>query len=113
MRLSRHLHITQVWVNSSCVRPAIVSHLPTTGCPYASHLAFLQNGMNQFPVIPEDWALHTTHIASEWVEQQFLAHVAGRLLVDPPPGLDCPTLLSCGHLAFLMAEAYQHPSECI
>ncbi|KAG1831099.1 hypothetical protein EV424DRAFT_1343223 [Suillus variegatus] len=100
---------SSVWVNSSCVRPAIVSHLPTTGCPYASHLAFLQNGMNQFPVIPEDWALHTTHIASEWVEQQFLAHVAGRLLVDPPPGLDCPTLLSCGHLAFLMAEAYQHP----
>ncbi|KAG2048901.1 hypothetical protein BDR06DRAFT_1012551 [Suillus hirtellus] len=86
-----------------------MSHLPTTRCPYASHLAFLWNSMNPSSPIPEDWALHTTHVASEWVEQQFLTHMAGRPLVDPLPGLDCPTLLSCRHLALLMAEAYQHP----
>lgn len=67
--------------------------------------------MREQCVIPPDWALHTTHLASEWVEQQFLAHVSGRPLVDPPPGLDMPTLLSCGQLALRMAEAYRHPSE--
>ncbi|KAG1804574.1 hypothetical protein EV424DRAFT_1544604 [Suillus variegatus] len=77
--------------------------------PHASHLAFLRDGRSHIPVIPEDWALNTTNVASEWVEQQFLAHVSGRPLIDPPAGLDLPTLLSCGHLAFLMAEAYQHP----
>ncbi|KAG1721900.1 uncharacterized protein EDB91DRAFT_1256305 [Suillus paluster] len=75
---------------------------------YASHIAFLRNGMNLMPVIPEDWALHATNCASEWVEQQFLAHIAGGSLVDPPPGMDVPTLLSCGQLAWLMAEAYRH-----
>ncbi|KAG1894243.1 uncharacterized protein F5891DRAFT_985133 [Suillus fuscotomentosus] len=44
------------------------------GCSYASHLAFLHDGRNHMPVIPEDWALYTTHVASKWVEQQFLAH---------------------------------------
>ncbi|KAG1726349.1 uncharacterized protein EDB91DRAFT_1086802 [Suillus paluster] len=68
-----------------------------------------QNGMNLMPVIPEDWALHATNSASEWVEQQFLAHIAGRSLVDPPPRMDIPTLLLCGQLAWLMAEVYRHP----
>jgi hypothetical protein len=67
--------------------------------------------MRQLPVIPEDWALHTTNAASDWVEQQFLAHIAGRPLVDPPAELDPTTILSCGQLALLMAHAYQHPSE--
>jgi hypothetical protein len=63
--------------------------------------------MRQLPVIPEDWALHTTNAASDWVEQQFLAHIAGRPLVDPPAELDPTTILSCGQLALLMAHAYQ------
>ncbi|KAG1738076.1 uncharacterized protein EDB91DRAFT_1249372 [Suillus paluster] len=76
---------------------------------YASHIAFLRNGMNLMPVIPKDWALNATNCASEWVEQQFLAHIAGGSLVDPPPGMDVTTLLSCGQLAWLMAEVYRHP----
>jgi hypothetical protein len=35
--------------------------------------------------IPPDWALHTTNMASEWVEQQFVAHISGQPLVVPPP----------------------------
>ncbi|KAG0699571.1 hypothetical protein DFH29DRAFT_1001909 [Suillus ampliporus] len=85
-----------------------MSHIPPEWYSYASHLTFLRNGMNQIPEIPEDWALHTTNSASEWVEQQFLAHIAGRSLIAPPPGLDLQTVLSCGQLALLMANAYQH-----
>jgi hypothetical protein len=66
--------------------------------------------MSQLPVIPADWALRTTNVGSEWVEQQFLAHIADRPLVEPPPELDAVALLSCGQLALLMVRAYQHPS---
>ncbi|KAG1797831.1 uncharacterized protein HD556DRAFT_1440791 [Suillus plorans] len=72
-----------------------------------SHCVY-EDGIGRLPVIPKDWALHATHSAGEWVEQQFLAHVAERLLVDPPPELDVETMLSCGQLALLMAEAYRH-----
>ncbi|KAG2092292.1 uncharacterized protein F5147DRAFT_779687 [Suillus discolor] len=59
--------------------------------------------------IPWDWALNAVDIASEWVEQQFTVHVAGRPLVPTPLELDPETALACGHLAFVLAEAYQHP----
>ncbi|KAG2352874.1 hypothetical protein BDR07DRAFT_1497472 [Suillus spraguei] len=72
-------------------------------------MAFLANAGNDIRAIHEDWALNTTNRVSEWVEQQFLAHVAGRTLLPPPPGVDMATLLSCGKLALFMAEAYQHP----
>ncbi|KAG1843489.1 hypothetical protein F4604DRAFT_1689498 [Suillus subluteus] len=76
---------------------------------YVNHMTFLRNGMSHLPVIPEDWALHTTNLASEWVEQQFLAHISGRPLVQPPPELDTMTLLSCGQLTSCMADAYRNP----
>ncbi|KAG1897294.1 uncharacterized protein F5891DRAFT_982687 [Suillus fuscotomentosus] len=60
--------------------------------------------------IPQDWALNAVDIASKWVEQQFAVHVAGRPLVPTPPELDPETALACGHLAFVLAEAYQHPN---
>ncbi|KAG1771385.1 hypothetical protein EV702DRAFT_1049007 [Suillus placidus] len=88
-----------------------MSHIPPEWCSYASHMAFLRNGMNHMPMIPEDWALHATNLASEWVEQQFLAHIASRPLVPPPPGLDAHTILSCDQLALFMANAYQHPKS--
>ncbi|KAG2057246.1 hypothetical protein BDR06DRAFT_1005283 [Suillus hirtellus] len=59
--------------------------------------------------IPQDWALNVTNIASEWVKQQFAAHIAGRLLVPTPPELDPKTMVACGQLASVLAEAYQHP----
>lgn len=90
---------------------AAMSYFPPEWCSYSNYAGFLKHSMREQCVIPPDWALHTTHLASEWVEQQFLAHVSGRPLVDPPPGLDMPTLLSCGQLALRMAEAYRHPSE--
>lgn len=92
------------------VVPAMSNPFPEWSS-YADHLSFVRSGMRTLPVIPEDWALHTTNVASEWVEQQFLAHIGGRPLVDPPPELDAITILSCGQLALLMAYAYEHPSE--
>ncbi|KAG2045438.1 hypothetical protein BDR06DRAFT_978209, partial [Suillus hirtellus] len=90
-----------------------MTHIIGEGCPYASHLTFLRNGKSHIPLIPEDWALHTTNVTSEWVEQQFLAHVSGRPLINLPAGLDLLTLLSCGHLTFLMAKAYRHPIKLV
>lgn len=63
------------------------------------------------PLIPQDWALKAVHMASEWVEQQFAAYVGGRSLVPAPPELDPETMLACGQMAFVLAEAYQHPSK--
>ncbi|KAG1823867.1 uncharacterized protein BJ212DRAFT_1476720 [Suillus subaureus] len=85
-----------------------MSQIPPEWCSYASHAAFVRSSMCQLPMIPEDWALHTTHMASEWVDQQFLAHIAGRPLVNPLLGLDVYMMLSCGQLALRMAKAYQH-----
>ncbi|KAG1868408.1 hypothetical protein F4604DRAFT_1927265 [Suillus subluteus] len=59
--------------------------------------------------IPWDWALNVADIASEWVEQQFAAHIAGKPLVPAVLGLDPETVVVCGQLAFVLAEAYQHP----
>ncbi|KAG2335336.1 hypothetical protein BDR05DRAFT_1006925 [Suillus weaverae] len=39
-------------------------------------------------VISGDWALNVTNLASEGVEQQFLAHIADKPLVEPPSELD-------------------------
>ncbi|KAG2341409.1 hypothetical protein BDR05DRAFT_1001790 [Suillus weaverae] len=90
-----------------------MSHITPEFLSYASHAAFLRNSISQLPVIPEDWALQTTNVASEWVKQQFLAHIADRPLVQPPPELDTTTLLSSGQLALHMAYAYQHLKEAL
>ncbi|KAG2029497.1 hypothetical protein BDR03DRAFT_987710 [Suillus americanus] len=73
---------------------------------YVNHMAFLRNGMSHLPIILKDWAMHTTNLASEWVEQQFLAHIAGRPLVQPPPELDTHDI------ALLRATRFAH-DRCI
>jgi hypothetical protein len=76
-----------------------MSHVPPKWCAYPSRVAFFGNHITELPVIPTDWTLNITNVASEWVEQQFLAHIADRPLVESPPKLDVATLLSCGQLA--------------
>ncbi|KAG2740209.1 hypothetical protein P692DRAFT_20881074 [Suillus brevipes Sb2] len=90
-----------------------MSHAAPECFAYPSHIAFFGNRVTELPIIPSDWALNITNIASEWVEQQFLAHIADRPLVEPPAELDAVTLLSCGQLALRMADAYKHPGEFI
>jgi hypothetical protein len=90
-----------------------MSHAAPECFAYPSHIAFFSNRITELPIIPSDWALNITNIASEWVEQQFLAHIADRPLVEPPAKLDAVTLLSCGQLALRMADAYKHPGEFI
>ncbi|KAG1868328.1 hypothetical protein DFJ58DRAFT_837967 [Suillus subalutaceus] len=85
-----------------------MSQISPESCSYSNHADFLRNGVFRPARIPQDWALHTTNVASEWVEQQFLAHIAGWPLVNLPPKLDMVTMLSCGQLALRMAHAYQH-----
>ncbi|KAG2085104.1 uncharacterized protein F5147DRAFT_782212 [Suillus discolor] len=76
---------------------------------YHEKLAALDLNTHPTSFIPQDWALNAVDIASEWVEQQFAAHVASKPLVPAPPELDPKTMLACRHLAFVLAEAYQHP----
>ncbi|KAG2112356.1 uncharacterized protein F5147DRAFT_650990 [Suillus discolor] len=76
---------------------------------YHAKLAELDLDAHPTSFIPRDWALNAVDIASKWVEQQFAAHVSGRPLVPAPPELDPETIFACGHLAFVLAEAYQHP----
>ncbi|KAG1800083.1 hypothetical protein EV424DRAFT_1352186 [Suillus variegatus] len=78
---------------------------------YHQKLAALDLDTHPTSFIPRDWALNAVDIASEWVEQQFAAHVAGRPLIPEPQELDPETILACGHLAFVLTEAYQHPIQ--
>ncbi|KAG2100177.1 uncharacterized protein F5147DRAFT_777084 [Suillus discolor] len=77
---------------------------------YHEQLGALDLACHPTSFIPWDWALNVTDIASEWVEQQFAAHIAGRPLVPAPPKLDPETMVACGQLASVLAEAYQHPN---
>ncbi|KAG1853772.1 hypothetical protein C8R48DRAFT_675723 [Suillus tomentosus] len=76
---------------------------------YHEQLGALDLACHPTSFIPRDWALNVADIASEWVEQQFAAHIAGRPLVPAPPELDPETMVACGQLASVLAEAYQHP----
>ncbi|KAG1792287.1 uncharacterized protein HD556DRAFT_1444556 [Suillus plorans] len=76
---------------------------------YHEQLGALDLDWHPTSFIPRDWALNVSDIASEWVEQQFAAHIAGRPLVPAPPELDLETMVVCGQLALVLAEAYQHP----
>ncbi|KAG2058422.1 hypothetical protein BDR06DRAFT_968434 [Suillus hirtellus] len=76
---------------------------------YHKQLGALDLDWHPTSFIPRDWALNVSDIASEWVEQQFAAHIAGRPLVSAPPELDPETMVVCGQLALVLAEAYQHP----
>ncbi|KAG1719567.1 hypothetical protein EDB19DRAFT_1918744 [Suillus lakei] len=59
--------------------------------------------------IPPDWALATTHIASEYVSRQLLALIGGRPNAIPPLELDFVMLMACSKLASTLANAYQNP----
>jgi hypothetical protein len=59
--------------------------------------------------IPPDWALATTHIASEYVSLQFLALIGGRPNTIPPLELDFVMLMACSKMASTLANAYRNP----
>ncbi|KAG2056170.1 hypothetical protein BDR06DRAFT_970294 [Suillus hirtellus] len=55
-------------------------------------------------LMPADWALATTHIASDYVYRQFCAIVGVMPKVLPPPELDVVLMLGCSHLARILAK---------
>jgi hypothetical protein len=59
--------------------------------------------------IPPDWALATTHIASEYVSRQFLAMISEWPNAIPPLKLDFVMLMACSKLANTLTNAYQNP----
>ncbi|KAG2131000.1 uncharacterized protein EDB93DRAFT_1255661 [Suillus bovinus] len=59
--------------------------------------------------IPPDWALATTHIASEYVSCQFLALISRWPNAIPPLELDFVMLMACSKLANTLADAYRNP----
>ncbi|KAG1880184.1 hypothetical protein F4604DRAFT_1922867 [Suillus subluteus] len=59
--------------------------------------------------IPADWALSTTHIASEYVSRQFSVLIGVGPKVLPPIELDVVLLMACSKLARMLAEAYRNP----
>jgi hypothetical protein len=63
--------------------------------------------------IPPDWALATTHIASEYVSRQFLALIFGWPNAIPPLELDFEMLKACSTLAGTLADAYRNPGMTI
>ncbi|KAG1840337.1 hypothetical protein F4604DRAFT_1690819 [Suillus subluteus] len=59
--------------------------------------------------IPADWALSTTHIASEYVSRQFSVLIGVGPKVLPPIELDVVLLMACSKLSRTLAEAYRNP----
>ncbi|KAG1876242.1 hypothetical protein F4604DRAFT_1924528 [Suillus subluteus] len=59
-------------------------------------------------LIPPNWALATTHIASEYIFCQFSALIAGKPNVLPLE-LDFSMLMGCSNLASKLANAYCNP----
>ncbi|KAG1730916.1 hypothetical protein EDB19DRAFT_1912755 [Suillus lakei] len=59
--------------------------------------------------IPDDWALATTHIASEYVCHQFSTLVSGQPNILPPLELDFVMLMGCSKLASTLAATYRNP----
>ncbi|KAG2112263.1 uncharacterized protein F5147DRAFT_650910 [Suillus discolor] len=60
-------------------------------------------------LVPADWALATTHLASDYVCRQFCAIVGVTPKVLPLPELDVVLMLGCSHLARILADAYLNP----
>ncbi|KAG1812988.1 hypothetical protein EV424DRAFT_1349184 [Suillus variegatus] len=60
------------------------------------------------PLLAE-WALVTTHIASNYVCHQCCAIVRVTPRVLPPPELNAVLLMACSHLVRILAEAYHNP----
>ncbi|KAG1851422.1 hypothetical protein DFJ58DRAFT_842127 [Suillus subalutaceus] len=63
--------------------------------------------------IPADWALSTTHIASEYVSCQFSVLIGVGLKVLPPIELDVVLLMACSKLARTLAKAYRNPGTAL
>lgn len=64
--------------------------------------------------VPANWALHTTCIASDFVQQLFDHNVAGdQRSILPPLEIDVPTMLACQQLARVLADAYANPSKSL
>lgn len=99
-----------VFLKKACVSLSIMIS-PEYWESYHEQLGALDLACHPTSFIPRDWALNVADIASEWVEQQFAAHIAGRPLVPAPPELDPETMVACGQLASVLAEAYQHPGK--
>ncbi|KAG2101395.1 uncharacterized protein F5147DRAFT_776746 [Suillus discolor] len=59
--------------------------------------------------VPKDWALQKVHLASQYVEDQFWAHVSRSECIIPPMELDVQITLSCAQLASTLADAYTNP----
>ncbi|KAG1799143.1 hypothetical protein EV424DRAFT_1546073 [Suillus variegatus] len=60
-------------------------------------------------LVPADWALATTQLASDYVCHQFCAIVGVTLKVLLPLELDVVLMLGCSHLARILADAYLNP----
>ncbi|KAG2058522.1 hypothetical protein BDR06DRAFT_1004231 [Suillus hirtellus] len=60
-------------------------------------------------LIPADWALATTHIASDYICRQFCAIVGVTPKVLLLLELDVVLMLGCSHLARILADAYLNP----
>lgn len=91
----------------------VMSDIPPEWSSYWDHVFHRLNKFHPLSKILADWALHTINLVREWVEQQYMAHLAGRPLIPPPPELDVPTVLACSQLAFLLAKAYRNPSQSL
>ncbi|KAG2747988.1 hypothetical protein P692DRAFT_20874971 [Suillus brevipes Sb2] len=62
--------------------------------------------------VPANWALHTTCIASDFVQQLFDCNVAGnKQSILPPLDIDVPTMLACEELVQVLANTYSNPSR--
>ncbi|KAG2134168.1 uncharacterized protein EDB93DRAFT_1107373 [Suillus bovinus] len=74
--------------------------------------ALLDSHQKFMTAVPADWALHTTCIASDFVQQLFDSKVAGNnKSILPPSTIDVPTMLACEQLARVLADAYLNPSR--
>ncbi|KAG2034365.1 hypothetical protein BDR03DRAFT_1013417 [Suillus americanus] len=59
--------------------------------------------------IPADWALSTTHIASEYVSRQFSVLISVGPKILPLIELDVVLLMACSKLARTLTEVYHNP----
>jgi hypothetical protein len=61
--------------------------------------------------LPKEWALHTTHMASEFVHAQFENFLSGSPLLEPPKHFQAEISLACIELARALSDAHSNPSK--
>ncbi|OJA15193.1 hypothetical protein AZE42_12191 [Rhizopogon vesiculosus] len=59
--------------------------------------------------LPKEWALHMTHMASEFVHAQFKNFLAGGPLLKPPQNFQAEISLACIELARALSDAHSNP----